>query len=200
MERKEKGWGSEMKNSYQITAWCHGMVETHIEKGDLCIDATMGNGNDTEFLCDRVGERGKVLGFDIQQAALEHTRERLEKKLAYRNYELYLESHERMGEHAASDSVSCIMFNLGYLPTGDHALATRAESSIKAMEVGLMLLKKGGVMSVCIYSGGDSGFEERDAVLSWLRTLDTRKFLVLVTEYYNRPNHPPIPALVIKHS
>lgn len=198
MEKKDGE--TKMKNSYQITDWCHRMVETHIEKGDLCIDGTMGNGNDTEFLCDRVGEQGKVLGFDIQQAALEHTRERLEKKLAYRNYELYLESHERMGEHAAADSVSCIMFNLGYLPTGDHALATRAESSIKAMEAGLKLLKKGGVMSICIYSGGDSGFEERDAVLAWLRTLDTRKFLVLVTEYYNRPNHPPIPALVIKLS
>ena len=199
-KKSKKGGETKMKNSYQITDWCHRMVETHIEKGDLCIDATMGNGNDTEFLCSRVGAQGKVLGFDIQQAALEHTRERLEKKLAYRNYELYLESHERMGEHAAADSVSCIMFNLGYLPAGDHALATRAESSIKAMEAGLKLLKKGGVMSICIYSGGDCGFEERDAVLAWLRTLDSRKFLALVTKYYNRPNHPPIPALVIKFS
>lgn len=185
-------------NNYQITNWCHEMVKKHIETGSLCIDATMGNGNDTEFLCHQVGAQGKVLAFDIQQMALDNTKERLEKSLEYKNYELYLESHEKMGEYADKDSVSCIMFNLGYLPTGDHSLATKGESSIRAMEAGLQLLKKKGVMSICIYSGGDSGFEERDAVLAWLKTLDSKKYLVLLTQYYNRPNNPPIPVLVVK--
>lgn len=183
---------------YQITNYCQEMVKPHIEPGDLCVDATMGNGNDTEFLCRCVGERGKVLAFDIQQEALERTKARLEKNLSYRNYALHLESHERMSNYAPEGSVSCILFNLGYLPTGDHALATRAESTLSAMEAGLGLLKKNGIMSVCIYSGGDSGFEERNAVLDWLRALDFRKYLVLVTEYYNRPNHPPIPAMVVR--
>ena len=192
--------GRQRKNSYQITEWCHRMAAAHIEKGDVCIDATMGNGDDTEFLCRQVGEQGKVLAFDIQQAALEHTENRLRKSLKEVNYELYLESHENMEAYAAEESVSCIMFNLGYLPTGDHTLATRAESSIKAMETGLRLLKKNGVLSICIYSGGDSGFEERDAVLDWLKTLDSRRYLVLLTQYYNRPNNPPLPVLVVKLS
>ena len=51
---------------------------------------------------------------------------------------------------------------------------------------------------VCIYSGGDSGFEERDAVLAYLKELDPRKYLVIVSEYYNRPKNPPIPVLVVK--
>ena len=79
--------------SYQITEWCHRMAEAHIAPGDLCIDATMGNGYDTQFLCERVGEDGRVLAFDIQQAALEQTEKRLKEALDYRNYELYLESH-----------------------------------------------------------------------------------------------------------
>ena len=186
------------RRDYQITSLCHRMAERHIVKGDLCIDATMGNGSDTEFLCKAVGEKGRVLAFDIQQAALDHTGDRLRQNLAYCNYELYMESHERMRDYAEPDSVSCIMFNLGYLPTGDHMLATRAESTIRAMEAGLSLLKPGGAMSVCIYSGGDSGFEERDAVLEWMRHLDSGRYLVMVTEYYNRPHHPPIPALVVK--
>lgn len=185
-------------NNYQITNWCHQMVTDHISEGDICVDATMGNGNDTEFLCRLVGEQGKVIAFDIQQAALDNTEERLREKLEYQNYELHLESHEEMGRYAKEDSVSCIMFNLGYLPAGDHSLATRGDSSIRAMETGLRLLKKNGVMSICIYSGGDSGFEERDAVLEWLKTLDSKKYLVLLTQYYNRPNHPPIPALIVK--
>ena len=162
------------------------------------MDATMGNGNDTALLSKLVGESGRVVAFDIQQLALDHTKERLEKENCPKNYELVLDSHEKMGDYAAEGSVSCIAFNLGYLPGGDHAKATRAESSIRAIETGLYLLKKKGLMTVCIYSGGDSGFEEKDAVLSHLKTLDSKKYLVIVSEYANRPNNPPIPVLVIK--
>lgn len=77
-------------------------------------------------------------------------------------------------------------------------MATHAETSIAAMEQALTLLKKGGLMSLCIYSGGDSGFEEKDRILSWLKTLDFKKYLVIRSDYYNRPNHPPIPVLVIR--
>ena len=51
---------------------------------------------------------------------------------------------------------------------------------------------------LCIYSGGDSGFEERNAVLDWLKNLDSHKYLVIRSDYYNRPNNPPIPVLIIR--
>ena len=78
------------------------------------------------------------------------------------------------------------------------AVITRSQTSIKAMEQGLTLLKKGGLLSLCIYSGGDSGFQERDDVMNWLKQLDPRKYLVIRSDYYNRPNNPPIPVLVIR--
>ena len=53
-------------------------------------------------------------------------------------------------------------------------------------------------MTVCIYSGGASGFEEKEAVLKYLKELDGKQYLVIVSEYANRPNHPPIPVLIIK--
>lgn len=186
------------RNDYQITSWCRRMMREHVRDGDFCIDATMGNGNDTEYLCSLTGPSGKVLAFDIQQEALEHTKQRLVDSLSYCNYELVLDSHSHMEQYAKPETVACIVFNLGYLPGGDHQVATKAESTIAALEQGLTLLKKNGLMSICIYSGGDSGFEERDAVLNWLAQLDSRKYLVLVTQYYNRPNHPPIPAMVIR--
>ncbi len=186
------------RKDYQITTWCRRMIREHVREGAFCIDATMGNGNDTEYLCTLAGESGRVLAFDIQAEALEHTKERLRQRLAFCNYELILDSHSRMDQYASPESADCIVFNLGYLPGGDHAVATKSETTIQAMEQGIALLKKGGLMNVCIYSGGDSGFEERDAVLSWLKGLDPRKYLVLVTQYFNRPNHPPIPAMVIK--
>ena len=186
-----------MKN-YQITSWVHHFIEDHVQPGDVCIDATMGNGNDTALFSRLTGEEGRVVAFDVQQLALDNTKAKLEKENCPGNYELVLESHEKMGNYAEENSVSCIAFNLGYLPGGDHRKATRAESSIRAMETGLKLLKKKGMMTVCIYSGGDSGFEEKDAVLSYLKELDSKKYLVIISEYANRPNNPPIPVLVIK--
>ena len=186
-----------MKN-FQITQWSAHFIEEQVKPGDFCIDATMGNGNDPLLLSRLCGESGQVLAFDIQEQALNHTRERLQKAAAPENYTLLLESHSHMSQYARPETVSCIVFNLGYLPGGDHSKATKSNTSITAMEQGLFLLKKGGLLSLCIYSGGDSGFQERDDVLTWLKQLDSHKYLVIRSDYYNRPNNPPIPVLIIK--
>lgn len=183
---------------YQITEWCHRFISEHVQSGDLCIDATAGNGNDTLLLCQLVGDSGKVIAFDIQQAAVQNTKRRLEEAKLSGRAEVILESHEKMCEYAKEESVSCIVFNFGYLPGGDHSLATRKDTSIQAITQGLKLLKKGGIMSLCIYSGGDSGFEERDAILEMVKGLDSKQYLVILSAYYNRPNNPPIPVFVVK--
>lgn len=183
---------------YQITQWCANFLKQHVQPGDLCIDATMGNGNDTLLLSRLCGPSGHVHAFDIQEMALHNTQKKLTEEEAPKNYTLHLASHTEMKKYAEENTVSCIVFNFGYLPGGDHAMATHAETSIAAMEQALTLLKKGGLMSLCIYSGGDSGFEEKDRILSWLKTLDFKKYLVIRSDYYNRPNHPPIPVLVIR--
>ena len=184
--------------NYQITRWCAQFIRQQVREGDFCIDATMGNGNDTLLLSRLCGETGRVLAFDIQNQALDATEERLRRHGAPQNYKLILDSHIHMEGYASPGSVSCIVFNFGYLPGGSHELSTKPESSLCALTQALTLLKKGGLLSLCIYSGGDSGFEERDAILSWLKQLDSRSFLVIKSEYYNRPNNPPIPVLVIK--
>lgn len=182
----------------QITQWCALFITEQVQPGDICIDATMGNGNDTILLSSLCKETGHVYAFDIQEQALAHTRQKLLDADVPQNYTLLLESHTNMDHYVQSESVSCIVFNLGYLPGGDHTKATHASSSIEALTKSLSLLKKGGLISLCIYSGGDSGFEERDAVLSWLKNLDSHKYLVIRSDYYNRPNNPPIPILIIR--
>ena len=62
-----------MKN-YQITQWCARFIKEQVAPGDLCIDATMGNGNDTLLLSTLCGEKGRVLAFDIQEQALKSTK------------------------------------------------------------------------------------------------------------------------------
>ncbi len=185
-------------NSYQITAWCHHFISDHVKEGDLCIDATMGKGNDTELLCRLVKDSGHVHAFDIQQAALSYTKKRLEDSNLLSRCSLHLASHTQMNQYCKPQSVSCIVFNFGYLPCFDHTIATCPKTSVAAVKTGLTLLRKNGLMSLCIYSGGDTGFAERDALLSLLKSLDPKAYLVIVSEYYNRPNHPPIPAFIFK--
>ena len=91
-----------------------------------------------------------------------------------------------------------MLFNLGWLPGGDHRVFTRAESTLPALEKALALLKPGGVLSLCIYYGKENGYGERDAVLAWLRGLDPRVWNVLVLTFPNRGNDPPIPVFLLK--
>lgn len=181
---------------YQITDWCRHFITLQVRPGDLCIDATMGNGHDTELLCRLAGGQGRVLAFDIQEAALQNTKKRLQESRVPDNYRLILDSHSHMHRYADAGSVSCITFNLGYLPGGDHALATRADTSLDALKHALALLKKDGLISLCIYSGGDTGFEERDTLLPFLKSLDPRMYLVILSSFYNRPSNPPVPVLI----
>ena len=59
--------------NYQITQWCAHFISEHVKEGDLCIDATMGNGNDTLLLSRLCGEKGHVLAFDIQEMAIQES-------------------------------------------------------------------------------------------------------------------------------
>ena len=60
------------------------------------------------------------------------------------------------------------------------------------------LLKKGGIINLCIYSGGDTGYEEKKAILNYLKTLDSKKWLVIVNSYFNRKNDPPLPVFIYR--
>lgn len=174
----------------------HQWMSEHIKEGDFCIDATAGRGFDTAFLCELVGHQGKVIAFDIQKEAVESTKTLLlERGL---EAEVYLESHTQMTKYAQEQSVNGIMFNFGYLPGGNHQICTHKDESICAIDMGLKLLKKQGVMALCIYHGGDTGFEEKEAIMAYLKTIDSKKYTVIVSEFFNRPNYPPIFVGIIR--
>ena len=174
----------------------HKIIQSRITEGSFCIDATAGRGKDTAFLCRLAGKAGKVMAFDIQEAAIKSTKELLDSEGL--KAELILDSHANILNYAEKETVDCIVFNLGYLPGGDHRLFTHFESSRQAIEDGLMLLKKGAFMCVTIYHGGDTGYEERDKLLEWLKSIDNQKYQVLVVNFHNWENDPPIPVFIRK--
>ncbi len=187
-----------MKNS-QITHWCHEIIKSQVPKGGFYIDATMGKGNDTAFLCELADGKGEVLAFDVQKEAIEMTAALLIEKGLAACATLIMDGHEKMRKYAEPETADFICFNFGYLPGGDHNISTKAATSIMAIEQGLEVLKSGGMMSLCIYSGGDTGFEEKDAILAYLKQLPPKKYVVIKNEYFNRENNPPIPVFIFKN-
>ena len=176
----------------------HDFLNRTVKTGDFCIDATAGKGRDTELLCRLVGETGKVLAFDIQPEAIIQTKERLQ-KAGLQNFETVLDSHSNMLNYADNESVDCIVFIFFILPNGNPNIFTTEKTSIPAIQAGLLLLKAGGVMSLSIYYGGVNGYNERDSLLEYLKSLDDKKYSVLLSSWHNRPNDPPISAIIWKH-
>lgn len=166
----------------------HLLSETVIP-GEIAIDATAGNGNDSLFLAELVGDNGHVYAFDIQQAALESTAKRLG-ELTNR-VSLILDSHANVKQYVNRE-IGGAMFNLGYLPySKDLSIVTKPETTIKAIHTMLGLLKKGGIISVSVYDGHEGGKEERDALLNYVKDLHQGDVHVIRYELLNQRNNPP---------
>ena len=174
----------------------HDFLKRSVQPGAFCIDATAGKGRDTALLCRLAGETGRVLAFDVQPEAVVQTKALLTAE--HLTAEVILDSHANMERYAAAETVDCVVFNFGRLPGGDPSIFTRSDTSVAALEAALRLLKPGGVVAIALYYGGANGYGERDAVMTWLETLDDRKFSVLRCDWANRRNDPPVPIFIWK--
>ena len=137
-----------------------------IMPGDRAVDATMGNGWDSLFLAEKVGEEGRVFAFDVQAEALESTRKKLVKAGLLERCELFRKGHEEMEEVVAPE-VGAVMFNLGYLPYAEKTITTGRETTLQALGAAASLLRKGGILTVICYRGHPGGQEEASGVLLW---------------------------------
>ena len=138
----------------------------------LCIDATCGNGGDTAFLCGITAPEGKVVGFDVQEAAIASTRKHLEQLgVPAARYELHCQSHADLLQVVQPGTADAVMFNFGWLPGADHAVFSTAQSSIPALQAALEAVRPGGVVSAILYSGQVIGTDEKQTVLEYLRAL-----------------------------
>ena len=149
-----------------LTRIAQDRIAAVIEVGETVVDATVGNGFDTCFLAEQVGLWGSVYGFDIQKQAIESTQKRLE-ATGLENVTLLQKSHAQLSMYVP-EPVAAAMFNLGYLPGGDHRVITRATTTIAALQQAFDRLRDNGRISVMVYRGHDGGVEEGAAVEYWL--------------------------------
>ena len=93
--------------------------------------------------------------------------------------------------HYVSEPIGLIVFNLGYLPGGDKQRATQAETTLASLQAALDKLSVGGLLSVTMYWGHETGKAERAAVLRWAAALDRSTYHCVHTDMCNQPNCPP---------
>lgn len=179
-----------MMDLKQGVDFSHDLITEHINKGAKVIDATVGNGHDTKFLAEVVGAEGFVWGFDIQDSALEEAKKQLQKDKLLKRVELIYAGHENMQDYI-SETVDGILFNLGYLPGSDKKVITTADTTLQAVESGLDLLARGGLMVVVIYLGHEGGKQEAETLLDYAAELDEKKYNVLHYHFINQSSQPP---------
>ena len=165
-------------------------ILAHLRPGDVAVDCTMGNGNDTAFLSETVGESGRVYAFDIQEAAVESTRAHLQAVGCPENYTLIHASHHLIREYVR-EAPKAVMFNLGYLPgSGKKQVTTMRETTMEAVRGAVELLANDGILLVAVYPGHEEGRLEGEMLAEYFSTLDRRLICCSCFRIVNSPTSP----------
>jgi len=181
-------------NLPKATEAAHQLVAPRIKKRNSVIDATAGNGHDTLFLAQAVGNGGKVFAIDSQEMAIAATRERIDASEFAKPVEYFCGSHADMSDlipAAKHGKVKAIMFNLGYLPGGDKSITTSWPTTMKALRAGLEILTSGGILTLTVYPGHPAGAEEANVLEKFTAQLDPNEFRVARYGFTNLKNDPP---------
>lgn len=167
----------------------HYIIKNFTCNFNIAVDATLGNGYDTDFLSNNFL---KVYSFDIQQCAIK----------AYDNKNinnviLINDSHENFIKYI-NEKVDCIMYNLGFLPGGDKNITTKCESTLMSLESSLNIIDKGGLITIALYRGHEEGKKEENAVINFVQNLPKEKYGVMLHSFINRNNSAPFLIVIEK--
>jgi len=169
----------------------------------LAVDATAGNGHDTLFLAERVGEGGRVWAFDVQRAALDAAQSRIAEAGFSCRVCFVLAGHESAGDVLPKDAAGKIRaatFNLGFLPGSDRRIVTGAGTTLAALNALAALLAQHGILSVHSYSGHAGGEDEAAKVARWFRALPWDGWRVAEYSFCNKNRNREILFLAEKIS
>lgn len=186
----------------------HWMLKDIIKTNDVVVDATMGNGYDTQFLAE-LG--ANVYAFDVQEEALNATEKRLDdagiknqifeknlsKLLTEPSVNLVLSGHEKLSEYV-KEPIKAAIFNLGYLPKTDKSVVTKADTTLTALDALTNQLVVGGRIAIMIYYGHEGGMEEKNAIIKWTSSLPQKDWEVTSYAPLNQIHTPPILVLIEK--
>lgn len=179
----------------QLTEFTHFIWSGYLIEGMKVLDATVGNGQDAEFICKRIGKAGTLEGIDIQNIAVEKSRERLTES-GLSNFNLICIDHSEIESLYSSDTFDMAVYNLGYLPTTNKTITTTMQKTERSLNTALHLIKVGGVISVTVYPGHEEGRAESDWIQSWANHLNSKIYHVMKLVYMNQGKGAPYLILI----
>ncbi len=174
-------------------------LEKTLKEGDIVVDATMGNGYDTLFLCQLVKETGHVYAFDVQEQALLETEKRLKEHNCSSCATLILDGHQNMDKYV-QEKARVVLFNLGWLPGSDKVVRTMLQTTLEAVQKALGLLQPLGVLIMCIYPGHDEGMKELQALTDFFTALRPQQYNCLMHTFLNAGKEAPHCVIVQKQA
>ncbi|MGL4335734.1 MAG: class I SAM-dependent methyltransferase [Turicibacter sp.] len=177
----------------RILPYSKTLLRQVVKKGDVVIDATAGNGYDTIYLAQLVGENGHVYSFDVQESAIRNTQARLD-ELNIKQATLIHDGHQHVKHYlpkSCDGLISAAIFNLGYLPGSDHLVTTEGETTLQAIHDILDLLQVNGVIILVIYHGHAKGKLEKNFLLEHLSTFEQKSVSVLEYRFLNQKGDAP---------
>ncbi len=153
----------------RVTEAAHAFVAPALGLGGIHLDATCGNGHDTLFLLRHAPVKHLILALDLQPTAVAETERRVH-NAGYPNERcrVICDDHANLCHHLPpTPSIGIAIFNLGYLPGGDHSIITQPSTTIAALETIRRLLVNNGRLAVAVYPDHPGGSDESEAVDAW---------------------------------
>ena len=169
-------------------------LQAHLFSGAHAVDFTMGNGHDTLWLARAVGPQGHVDAFDVQSAAVENTRARLEGEGMLSHCRLIHDSHDRVLSYV-KEPFDAGVFNLGWLPGSDKSVTTSRRTTLPAVRDAVSLVAPGGLLLVAVYPGHAEGRAEGLELETYFSALSRFEFSVSCLKIVNSPDAPYFFAL-----
>lgn len=176
----------------------HSYWKALVQKGDIVIDATCGNGQDTLILAQLClsEDRGKLYAVDILEKAIKHSKHYLLQNLQPQivdKIDFIQECHSAFPETISAESVKLIVYNLGYLPGGgDKTKTTKVETTLESLKLSLKLVQNGGAISLTLYPGHEEGAKEETHLLDFVQTLEPTEWNCCYQQWLNRKKSPAL--------
>ena len=175
----------------RATEMSHLLLALAVKEGDTVVDATAGKGRDTCFLAALVRQSGHVWAFDVQKMACLATQSALIAQGLEEQASVICDDHANLANYDTGELAAAI-FNLGWLPDGDHNIVSCAGSTVKALEAILSRLRVGGVIIVVAYNGHEAGAEELAVLREWYTALSCNDTEVMEVSYPAKDHAPCI--------
>lgn len=181
-----------------VVSMSHMLLQPYVPSARVLIDMTCGNGHDTAFLASLMNEDAVLYAFDIQEQAIMQTKQRLYAQGLSDKHVIFRQgSHDELAAHI-EEPVDMVVFNLGYLPSGDHAIHTKSETTIKAVKICLNKIAKNGIIMIAAYPGTADGAAEEAALRRFFQCVPQKEFDVSLWQPINQIHCPPVLYIVQK--